>query len=417
MKKLLTILFLAVLVGCKTKPDFSNYKTGALPLDSAEVAKIPFLVMEEVSSATGVSAAIPSIVRLTPPRIVYQGSEGNCSATAFYYARSIEQYYRTGATSYTDSTNTFSPEFIFNPIKSGLYCDGTGLLQVLGLLRDKGVCTWAKMPWIQNDCNTLPNADQYANAANYKITGYSKVLASDIGTIKSILASNKPLVSQYSIDDNFRNGAPDYIWNSFSGNPGFHALCIVGYDDTKNAFLIVNSWGTEFGDNGYRWIDYSFLAIVSSGLFVMNFDAVPPPCPTSGTLIRTECINYDKWGVYVNESCVEYKQLIKANDPDCGYVPPVVDVTAPVVTISSPADGFRVTKFIRTVNISASATDNVGVTSMSISLNGVVKASCSTGSCSYSWNTKFLAAGTYTITVTAKDKAGNIGTKSITVKK
>jgi hypothetical protein len=151
---------------------------------------------------------------------------------------------------------------------------------------------------------------------------------------------------------------------------------------------------------------------------VLNFDTViPPPCPTSGTLLRTQCTGVDKYGVYANGSCGEYSTLIAANSTDCGYVPPVVDVTVPVVTISSPADGFRVTKFIRTLNISASATDNIGVTSMSISINGVVKASCSTGSCSYTWNTKFLPAGTYTITVTAKDKAGNVGTKSITVKK
>ena len=36
-------------------------------------------------------------------------------------------------------------------------------------------------------------------------------------------------------------------------------MTIVGYDDTVNggSFRIVNSWGTDWGDNGYAWIRYS----------------------------------------------------------------------------------------------------------------------------------------------------------------
>ena len=36
---------------------------------------------------------------------------------------------------------------------------------------------------------------------------------------------------------------------------GYHAIAIVGY--TENGFIIRNSWGTGFGDNGYTLIDYS----------------------------------------------------------------------------------------------------------------------------------------------------------------
>ncbi|NJE29699.1 hypothetical protein E3E38_01335 [Thermococcus sp. 18S1] len=47
-----------------------------------------------------------------------------------------------------------------------------------------------------------------------------------------------------------------------SGNPGGHAVTIVGYDDNKvtpdghGAFLMVNSWGTTWGDHGYWWLTY-----------------------------------------------------------------------------------------------------------------------------------------------------------------
>lgn len=35
-----------------------------------------------------------------------------------------------------------------------------------------------------------------------------------------------------------------------------HAVVLVGWDDSKGAWLLRNSWGTFWGDNGYMWIKY-----------------------------------------------------------------------------------------------------------------------------------------------------------------
>ncbi len=39
---------------------------------------------------------------------------------------------------------------------------------------------------------------------------------------------------------------------------GGHAQCVVGYDDRKygGAFLIMNSWGPQWGNNGFAWVRY-----------------------------------------------------------------------------------------------------------------------------------------------------------------
>ena len=50
------------------------------------------------------------------------------------------------------------------------------------------------------------------------------------------------------------------IWYPrYSKGRGGHAMTIVGYDDTFNggSFRIVNSWGRDWGDDGYAWIRYS----------------------------------------------------------------------------------------------------------------------------------------------------------------
>jgi hypothetical protein len=39
---------------------------------------------------------------------------------------------------------------------------------------------------------------------------------------------------------------------------GGHAMCVVGYDDNRHggAFEIQNSWGTNWGNDGYIWVKY-----------------------------------------------------------------------------------------------------------------------------------------------------------------
>ncbi|MEJ0106451.1 MAG: C1 family peptidase [Bacteroidota bacterium] len=49
-----------------------------------------------------------------------------------------------------------------------------------------------------------------------------------------------------------------YIWKKQTGKfKGGHAMVVIGYNDTKNAFKVMNSWGTKWGDNGFAWIDYA----------------------------------------------------------------------------------------------------------------------------------------------------------------
>ena len=35
-----------------------------------------------------------------------------------------------------------------------------------------------------------------------------------------------------------------------------HAIVLIGWDDSKQAWLLLNSWGTNWGDKGYAWIGF-----------------------------------------------------------------------------------------------------------------------------------------------------------------
>jgi hypothetical protein len=88
------------------------------------------------------------------------------------------------------------------------------------------------------------------------------------------------------------------------------------------------------------------------------------------------------------------------------------DTTPPVVTISGVSDGAKVNG---NVNIGASATDNVAVSSVTLSIDGSVVASSNGGSISYKWNARKAPSGSHTITATARDRSGNQTSKSMTV--
>lgn len=215
---------------------------------------------------------LPTSVLLAMPPVGYQGPEGSCIPFAVAYAaRSCEQYYRSNAGSYSQSTNILSPEFLFNQIQTG--CSGSSILDALDFVVNKGVCTWTSMPYdYNNGCTLQPNASQNTEAGNYKITSYSSIYTADITAMKTKLANKHPLAILVANDNNFNNAGPGYVWKSYdtSGPYGAHAITICGYDDAMHAYKAINSWGTAWGSAGYIWIDYDFLPLVKSNCYVMN---------------------------------------------------------------------------------------------------------------------------------------------------
>lgn len=85
-----------------------------------------------------------------------------------------------------------------------------------------------------------------------KIDEYA--LVNDMNLLKSALIMNGPCVGALPVY-NFSNE----FWNKNQGDmlQGYHAISIVGYN--KDGFIIRNSWGKEFGNNGYTLIKYEDL--------------------------------------------------------------------------------------------------------------------------------------------------------------
>jgi C1A family cysteine protease len=71
------------------------------------------------------------------------------------------------------------------------------------------------------------------------------------------LANIGPVACQIRVYKDFMEWKPEngvYRQNASAEYRGGHGLLIVGYDDERQCYILKNSWGTDFGDNGYIYV-------------------------------------------------------------------------------------------------------------------------------------------------------------------
>ena len=54
---------------------------------------------------------------------------------------------------------------------------------------------------------------------------------------------------------------------------GGHAMVIYGYDHTKRVFYGINSWGTEWGDEGHFTMPYAYFTAFCHDIWTVGFQS------------------------------------------------------------------------------------------------------------------------------------------------
>jgi hypothetical protein len=105
------------------------------------------------------------------------------------------------------------------------------------------------------------NEELLNEALNFRIKDYFRIDKDQMNIkIKKALVSRKAVLIAINTPGSFETNLNHETWDGVVDEfRGGHALSIVVYDDEKEggAFQIVNSWGDEWGDQGYIWIKYS----------------------------------------------------------------------------------------------------------------------------------------------------------------
>ncbi len=201
---------------------------------------------------------LPSSVDLSDkmPPVGNQGTQQSCVAWAIAYAlKSYQEKLELG------QQYLFSPSYIYNQINNGMNAP-TYVTDALNVLSDQGVCQLNEMPYNENDWTSKPSAAAKEDAKKYRIDFWRQVNIQDTKEVKAQLAAGYPViigadVSKEFINDGYAQKA-DFVWKSGGTSAGGHCMLLVGYDNKKSAFKVMNSWGKEWGDNGFAWIDYKF---------------------------------------------------------------------------------------------------------------------------------------------------------------
>ncbi|MFN8437334.1 MAG: C1 family peptidase [Cytophagales bacterium] len=222
-------------------------------LDQVDNAK-PKLYRGKLPSSYDLSNIMP------PPG--NQGQMGCCAGWACAYAlktshEKLERQWALTQNNTLEKTHVFSPTFLYNQVNGGKD-QGSCFVDIFELLQKKGCASLSTMPYNDKDYTSQPSAKALSEAAAYKIAWAKNIEPKEIGTIKSYLTQNYPIVIGATVDDNFSNVTAGKIVNSMSTDGGGHAMVVVGYDDTKagGCFKIMNSWGQDWGDKGFCWMTY-----------------------------------------------------------------------------------------------------------------------------------------------------------------
>lgn len=220
-----------------------------------------------------------------------QGSQNSCVGWAVAYALKSFQEKLEIDWELNDNHHLFSPAFVYNQINNG-EDRGSSFKKALDLAVNTGLSTLDQMPYNVGDYQTQPSPAAVAEAANFKAKSWSKI--NDSSQIVAALVNRHPVLCAIRIYPSFNNlNGQNSVYNTKDGPLlGGHAVTIVGYDDNRfgGAYKIINSYGQNWGDNGYFWLPYSFAGdeIITQAYVLEDRENTPDaiPAPVVPTVVE-----------------------------------------------------------------------------------------------------------------------------------
>ncbi len=237
-------------------------------------------LLRRIGLAKPAGKNLPSSVDLRRwcPPIENQKSLNSCTANA---AVALLEYFEQRAFGkHIDASRLFVYKVTRNLL--GETGDrGAYLRTAMGALVLFGAPPEEYWPYVVSDYEKEPPAFCYAFAQNYQAVQYvcldapGTTEADLLPRIKSFLRAGLPSMFGFTVYSSIAQSAStgDIPFPTpGEKNPGGHAMVVVGYDDKKviqitnpggpkttGAFLVRNSWGTTWGEQGYGYLPYEFV--------------------------------------------------------------------------------------------------------------------------------------------------------------
>ena len=248
------------------------------------------------------------------PPIIEQGKYNSCASWAMTYYQTTYEFCKARNLDASDPANQMSPVFTYNLTNNGKN-EGTYFSDVAKVLKEVGTISMQELPanTVNGDMpigNISANSDIWRRAHKNRIEEYVDVFdgnADRMSNSTPITSANDEDLEEIKTALNqgyiLTASTPGNKWKyktiesnpSVPGNEPYvgeqimtlcdregyrgHRITIVGYNDEiwvdinengtidegeYGAFKIANTRGTEYGNDGYMWISYDTLNIISS---------------------------------------------------------------------------------------------------------------------------------------------------------
>lgn len=230
-----------------------------------------------------------------------QGRQGSCVGWAVAFALKSYQEERERSWGLSDEDHLFSPAYVYNQIKRP--GGGANYERAFELLKEQGVASLADFPYTDSDDERMPSSLIRERALAYRIKGYGRINESSIDDYRRQLAQGYPVLVSLKVDTHFHEYDGGTFQDFAGDRDAYHAMVVVGYDDNRSALKLINSWGTDWGEDGYVWVHYDTFRQMCRRAFVVvdRIGGASPPPPAPAPVPAGPTASIDRIWVDANE--------------------------------------------------------------------------------------------------------------------
>ncbi len=264
---------------------------------------------------------LPSVIDLRSkcPIVFDQGQLGSCTANAICSAFQVQDTADDGIDFVPSRLfvyyNERSMEKTVSEDSGALISDG------IKSLKKYGVCPESSWSYDITKFTVKPPQSCYTSALTHKAISVSNI-RQDMISMKASLFSGYPFVvgisvySSFESDDVAKTGIvpmPDITKEQLLGG---HAILCVGYDDTKNVWIMRNSWGTGWGMSGYFTLPYDYLLSSQLSSDLWNITKVSPSSGKKNLQLSTKLQSLQKIQEHIDGLKYTLNTLMKSISDD-----------------------------------------------------------------------------------------------------
>lgn len=185
-------------------------------------------------------------------------------------------------------------------------CQGGAFPSVGALFQNSGAVYESNLPYANSNCFIYPTYDDtrtcIGTCGTYshheQINSYSNICTTpDNAAIKQAIYDYGPVYVSIVAGSNFQNYNGG-IFTTTDGTMLNHAVMLVGWNDNGGYWIMKNSWGTNWGENGYMRIAYGVSA-VGSNAYKINYGGGIINCGTTLSGSNTTGNFLDKCVIYL----------------------------------------------------------------------------------------------------------------------